>query len=118
MAEQEEKKETAAEGEVPAPAAEETAPPEQEGAPMPDLTAQLEAAKAELQDVTRKWYAVTAEYENYRKRTAATRSQAYAEGRADVVKKLFPIADNLDRALESCSDEATKQGIAMVLKSF
>ena len=118
MAEQEEKKETAAEGEVPAPAAEETAPPEQEGTPMPDLTAQLEAAKAELQDVTRKWYAVTAEYENYRKRTAATRSQAYAEGRADVVKKLFPIADNLDRALESCSDEATKQGIAMVLKSF
>lgn len=78
----------------------------------------LAAAKAEAEDVKRKWYSVTAEYENYRKRTAATRSQAYAEGRADVVGKLFPIADNLDRALLSCQDEQTRKGIEMVVKSF
>lgn len=78
----------------------------------------LESAKAEADELKRKWYSVTAEYENYRKRTANTRAQAYAEGRADVVVKLFPIADNLDRALLSCADEGTKKGIGMVVKSF
>jgi len=78
----------------------------------------LEAARAQAEDFKRKWYSVTAEYDNYRKRTAGTRTQAYAEGRSDVVSKLFPIADNLGRALESCADENTKKGIAMVTASF
>lgn len=79
---------------------------------------ELTAARTEAEDLKRKWYAVTAEYENYRKRTASSRSQAYAEGRADVVVKLFPIADNLERALASCVEEKTRQGIEMVIKSF
>ena len=73
---------------------------------------------AEAEDFKRKWYSVTAEYENYRKRTAADSARRYAEGRADVVSKLFPIADNLERALQSCADEATKKGISMVVASF
>ena len=73
---------------------------------------------AEAEDFKRKWYSVTAEYENYRKRTAAESARRYADGRADVVSKLFPIADNLDRALQSCADEATKKGISMVVASF
>ncbi len=83
-----------------------------------ELQEKLKAAEAEAADLKRKWYAVTAEYENYRKRTAATRSQAYAEGRADVVTKLFPIGDNLDRALLSCTDEVMRKGIEMVTASF
>ncbi len=79
---------------------------------------ELEQAKAEAEDYKRKWYSVTAEYDNYRKRTQATRSQSYKEGRADVVSKLFPVADNLERAFQSCSDEQTKKGIEMVIKSF
>ncbi|MDE6274317.1 MAG: nucleotide exchange factor GrpE [Clostridiales bacterium] len=78
----------------------------------------LAEAQALAEDYKRKWYAVTAEYENYRKRTAQTRTQAYAEGRADVVSKLFPIGDNLERALHSCQDEKTAQGLAMVLKAY
>ena len=77
-----------------------------------------EALKAEAEDLKRKWYAVTAEYENYRKRTQNTRVEAYKEGRADVIKKLFPIGDNLDRAIKSCQDENTKKGIEMVLNAF
>ena len=79
---------------------------------------ELDKALAAAEDYKRKWYSVSAEYENYRKRTASTRSQAYTEGRSGVVVKLFPIADSLERALASCSDEKTKQGIAMVLKNF
>lgn len=78
----------------------------------------LAEAQTLAEDYKRKWYAVTAEYENYRKRTAQTRTQAYAEGRADVVSKLFPIGDNLERALHSCQDEQTAQGLTMVLKAY
>lgn len=92
-------------------------PPQQQQAVNP-LSEALAAAQAEAEDNKRKWYLVSAEYENYRKRTANIRSQSYAEGRADVVVKLFPIADNLDRALASCADDNTRHGIEMILKSF
>lgn len=82
------------------------------------LQADLAKALADAEDFKRKWYSVTAEYDNYRKRTASTRSQAYTEGRSDVVVKLFPIADSLERALAACADEKTKKGIEMVLKNF
>lgn len=97
-----------ADAEVPAEA------PAEAAAEDPALT----EARAQAEDFKRKWYAVTAEYENYRRRTAGENARRYAEGRADVVSKLFPIADNLDRALESCTSEPTRKGIEMVKKAF
>ncbi len=79
---------------------------------------EIEKALAEAEESKRKWYAVTAEYENYRRRTQNQAAQRYAEGRNDVVASLFPIGDNLERALLSCTDENTKQGLEMVLNSF
>ena len=78
----------------------------------------LAKALADAEDFKRKWYYVTAEYENYRNRTAAQSAQRYREGRADVVKGLLPIADNLERALASCKDEQTGKGIELVIKAF
>ena len=99
-------------------AAEAPAEQEQEPAAQPAADAELAKAQAAAEDFKKKWYSVSAEYENYRKRTALTRSQAYAEGRRDVVSKLFPVADSLDRAFAACADEQTKKGIGMVLKNF
>lgn len=79
---------------------------------------ELDAAKADAEESKRKWYAVTAEYENYRRRTQNQSAQRYQEGRNDVVASLFPIGDNLERALLSCTDENTKQGLNMVLSAF
>ena len=45
-------------------------------------------------------------------------AQRYQEGRNDVIAALFPIGDNLERAITSCSDEKTKEGLDMVLKSY
>ena len=82
------------------------------------LQEELDKAIAEAEENKRKWYAVTAEYENYRRRTQTQSAQRYAEGRNDVVAALFPIGDNLQRALSACADENTKQGVDMVLKAF
>ena len=79
---------------------------------------ELETAILEAEENKRKWYAVTAEYENYRRRTQNQSAQRYQEGRNDVVASLFPIGDNLERALSACADENTKQGLDMVLKAF
>jgi len=79
---------------------------------------ELEKALAEAEENKRKWYAVTAEYENYRRRTQNMAAQRYQEGRNDVIASLFPIGDNLERAILACTDEKTKEGLDMVLKSY
>ena len=79
---------------------------------------ELEKALLDAEESKRKWYAVTAEYENYRRRTQNQAAQRYQEGRNDVIAALFPIGDNLSRAISTCSDENTKQGLDMILKAF
>ena len=79
---------------------------------------ELEVALAEAEENKRKWYAVTAEYENYRRRTQNQAAQRYQEGRNDVVASLFPVGDNLERAILACADEKTKEGLDMVLKAY
>ncbi len=79
---------------------------------------ELEKALADAEECKRKWYATTAEYENYRRRTQNQAAQRYQEGRNDVIAALFPIGDNLERAISSCADEKTKEGLDMVLKSY
>ncbi len=79
---------------------------------------EIDKALAEAEESKRKWYAVTAEYENYRRRTQNQAAQRYQEGRNDVVSALFPIGDNLERALTACTDENTKQGLDMILKAY
>ena len=79
---------------------------------------EVDKALAEAEESKRKWYAVTAEYENYRRRTQNQAAQRYNDGRNDVVAALIPIGDNLERALASCQDESTKQGVDMILKAY
>ena len=79
--------------------------------------AELEKAKAEAADYKDKWMRSAAEFDNFRKRNEQTRRTAYLDGKADVLLKVFPVGDNLERALLTC-DEQTKKGIELVLRSF
>ena len=81
------------------------------------LKAELETAKAEAADYKDKWMRSAAEFDNFRKRNEQTRRNAYLDGKADVLLKIFPVGDNLERALLTC-DEQTKKGIELVLRSF
>lgn len=79
---------------------------------------ELDKLKELAEDYKRKWYSVSAEYDNYRKRNAAAVSKAYADGSAEAVLKLLPVADNFGYALDGAADEKTKAGIEKVIKSF
>lgn len=92
----------------------ETQPAEEEACAV----SELEKALAAAEDYKRKWYSVSAEYDNYRKRNQTAVSAAYANGAAETVLKLLPVADNFGYALDSASDEKTKAGIDKVIKSF
>ena len=60
-----------------------------------------------------------AEYDNFRKRSARERDNIYADVKADTLKKLLPIFDNLERALQQeTADEAYKKGVKMTMTQF
>jgi molecular chaperone GrpE len=84
-----------------------------------------EKAEAELLEKTKladeykdKWIRVSAEFENYRKRTARDSFTSYMEGKADILKKILPIGDNLERAIETTTDEKIKEGILLVIRNY
>ena len=63
-----------------------------------------------------KYLRLAAEYDNYRKRSAKEREKTYHDARADVITKLLPVYDNLERALKAeCADEAFYRGVEMTM---
>ncbi len=70
---------------------------------------EIESLKKELAESNDKYLRLAAEYDNYRKRTAKEKSDAYTDAYADAVKALLPVADSLDKALEfSPGDDGIK----------
>lgn len=63
-----------------------------------------------------KFLRLCAEYDNFRRRTQKEKEGIYADAKADTVKALLPVYDNLERALKAeTSDEAYKQGVEMTM---
>lgn len=62
---------------------------------------------------------LTAEYDNYRKRTAKEKECIYTDACEDVLKNIFPVIDNLERASAAQGDtENLKKGIDMTIRQF
>lgn len=81
------------------------------------LKEELARAQADAADFKDKWMRSAAEFDNFRKRNEQTRRNAYLDGKAEILLKILPVGDNLERALTMC-DEKTAKGIEMVLRSF
>ena len=83
------------------------------------LRAELESAQNDLAAEKDKNLRLRAEYDNFRKRSARERDTIYADVKADTLKKLLPIFDNLERALrQETADEAYKKGVEMTMTQF
>lgn len=66
---------------------------------------EIEALKEELKESNDKYLRLAAEYDNYRKRTAKEKADAYDNAFSDAVKAILPLADSLDKALEFSPDD-------------
>ena len=60
-----------------------------------------------------------ADYDNFRKRTVKEKEASYGNGKADAGKKLLPVYDNLERALnQETTDAAFKKGVEMTMNEL
>ena len=86
-----------------------------EEAPDPIL-AELEALKTQLAEGEDRFLRLAAEYDNFRRRSKQEKDNIYVEAKADAVKALLPVYDNLERALkQETADEAYKKGVEMTM---
>ena len=94
------------------PEAEEKEAPAQETAPTDTLAQELAAANDRL-------LRTLAEYDNFRKRSQKEKDALYSDGKADAVKSILPVIDNLERAAVSDGDfESYKKGIELTVKQL
>lgn len=73
----------------------------------------------ELKEIKRRFERMDKEYENFRNRTEKEKKAIYTDACSDVLKNMFPVLDNLDRAIKAEGNkEDLKKGIEAVTKQF
>ena len=117
---QEPEKETAA------PAAENTKSTEPAAETVPETFTvtreqmeKMEGLAKLVADVNDKYLRLAAEYDNYRKRTAKEKESIYGDAKADTIKPLLAVYDNLERGIAQYDEaDAHRQGLELILRQF
>ena len=84
-------------------------------AELDKLSAELENEKAKTAAAEDKYLRVVAEYDNYRRRTQKEKEGIYSDAKADAVKELLPLIDNLQRATGYTEADKVAEGVSMIL---
>ena len=80
---------------------------------------EIQKMQEELDNTTDRLKRIMAEFDNFKKRNAKEREMLYNSILGDVVCKLLPVLDNLEKAESAeTKDENYKQGIDLVLKQY
>ncbi|RDY23978.1 nucleotide exchange factor GrpE [Romboutsia maritimum] len=85
------------------------------------INAQLvEKLKNEIEETNDKYQRVQAEYSNYRRRTQEEKETIGLFANEKLVTELIPVIDNMERALEACTnkEDTMYQGIELVYKQL
>ena len=110
-----------------AAAAEEELPPEdkkaEETAETFTLTREqmekMEGLAKSLAEEHDKYLRLAAEYDNYRKRTAKEKESIYGDAKADTIKPLLAVYDNLERGIAQYDEaDVHRQGLELILRQF
>ena len=93
--------------------------PKKEEKASKKVNKEIEALQAQLAESHDKYLRLAAEYDNFRKRSAKEKSDAYNDAYSDAIKALLPLADSLDKALEfSPEDEGIKALCKLLTDTF
>ena len=80
------------------------------------------AAQAKIDGLEDRVKRQMAEFENYRKRTEREKQQMFSMGEKEVLEKMLPVVDNLERGLaavpEDEADSAIASGMEMIYKQM
>ncbi len=103
-------------------AAEAVATPETGEQPQVDVDAlkrQLDDAEAKLAESVEGWQRAQADFQNYKKRVERDNEMMYASMKGDIVKKILPVLDDLERAMQNRpADDAWAGGIDLIVRKF
>ena len=70
-------------------------------------------------DVNDKYLRLAAEYDNYRKRTAKEKESVSGDAKADTIKPLLAVYDNLERGIAQYDEsDVHRQGLELILRQF
>ena len=90
------------------PAQSESAAPVQDEADSPEVDSASEAEKSPLEEIQSKadeylagWQRERAEFANYKKRVDRERETTYKNAAGGVIKRFFPVMDDMERALKN-----------------
>ncbi|MBL8101430.1 MAG: nucleotide exchange factor GrpE [Anaerolineales bacterium] len=83
------------------------------------LINQLKEAEAKMSEYKDGWARSQAEFQNYKKRIERDNEMMYASMKGEIVKKVLPALDDLERALANRSaDDAWASGIELIARKF
>jgi len=77
-----------------------------------------EALENEIAELKDKNLRLMAEFENYKRRTRQEKESTYEFAVCDAVKNIIPVLDTLELSVKSITDDASRQGIELIIKSF
>ncbi len=80
---------------------------------------ELEEAKQALAEKDKQYQYLAAEYDNFRRRSAKEKTEAYSKAKAEAALSFLPVFDNLQRALATpCGDEVYVKGVEMTMNQL
>ncbi|HRK91246.1 MAG TPA: nucleotide exchange factor GrpE, partial [Anaerolineales bacterium] len=83
------------------------------------LIQQLKEAEAKIVEYKDGWARSQAEFQNFRKRVERDNESFKASTKGDIIKKVLPVLDDLERALQNRpADDAWANGIELVARKF
>lgn len=93
------------------------------GDPLKEMEARLESLEKEGKESYDRFLRVSAEFENYKKRAAREMNDFRKFANESFIKAMLPVVDNLDRAIESSSNDdhaqnSVLEGVNMTLKEI
>jgi molecular chaperone GrpE len=92
---------------------------EQASVEVDALKRQLEDAEIKLAESVEGWQRSVADFQNYRKRVERDNELMYVSMKGDIIKKVLPALDDLERALQNRpADNAWANGIELIARKL
>lgn len=92
---------------------------EQLSAEIDGLKRQVEEAEAKLAESVQGWQRAAADFQNYKKRVERDNEMMYASMKGDIIKKVLPVLDDLERAMQNRpTDDAWANGIELITRKL
>jgi molecular chaperone GrpE len=105
--------------EIPVEAAELSENGEQLQAEIEALLNQLEEAQAKAAENLDGWQRTQAEFINYKNRVQRDREMEYASMKGDIIKKVLPVLDDMERALANRPEgDSWANGMELIVRKF